>query len=719
MGSIKFMPDEKAIRPDDKTILKTADEVAKASSPDENTPARNFIPYLVIVDGPRAGTRFQLKEGENQIGRSVSSAALLEDASVSRRHAILNHSRAGWIVQDLGSKNGSFVNGKRVKEQVNIGHGDVVRVGIYTLRLITKPVTNEEEMASPPSEVEGKTVMISADMKEAGEPHAETRTMAETSPPEGGGTSEFNAAGEDLEGGGEAKTSPFDTDELPPEPVEVLENKRKRILLTMIGGVVVLVVVIAVLMINLTGGKKPAKPQDAPPALQSQVAQPAQVVPAGPKVIPVFLDFASSPLPATVSLDGKSYGMAPSKVNVELEPGREYTAEAVFNLDELQDSLAVRSSFTIEPSTTMVPVFFKGPIGIIKVVSIPRDAQLYIEGYYASDPFKPHTAKLSNVVFGKPVYVPYGKYSIELRQPKQLGESNQFIEDIRFKREVQITEDGPLFELSVTDQDLQIFPVEIRSVPERADVFIDAQMVGQTPYKGNFPLGEHTLVLRKDGYFEHSQSLKMDINTPYLTEATLKTTVAGQFLNAGNALIMKGLYKDAVAQLSEAFKNQPTPSETAQAQYLLGVAYLSSGDNNTAAGYFEQAKANPDFEFPSKLGLATIYGLQQNMAMALPLIVEVLVKSQDEKVKSDAHGLFRQLSPLRSVMYIYTDPEGAIVTVNDKPVAQKTPLILHDMGLGNYKIRIQKDGFVPQDLNINMSIAEFNPVIIKLKPVEE
>lgn len=723
------MPDDKAVRPDDKTILKTADEVAKASSPDENTPAKNFIPYLVVVDGPRAGTRFQLKEGENPIGRSVSSSALLEDASVSRRHAILNHSRAGWIVQDLGSKNGSFVNGKRVKEQVNIGHGDVIRVGIYTLRLITKPVTSEEEMAPLPADVEGKTVMVSADMKEAGEPHAETRTMAGTPPPEGDGTAEINAAAGDLEGGllgeemagGEAKTSPVDIDaELPPEPMEILENKRKRILFTMIGGGAVLVVAIAFLIINLTGGKKPAKPVETPPpGEQPQVVQQTPVIPAGPKTIPVFLDIASSPLPATVSMDGKSYGMAPSKVNVDLEPGREYTAEAVFDLDEMQDSLAVKSSFTVEPTTTMVPVFFKGPIGIIKVVSIPRDAQLYIEGYYASDPFKPHTAKLSNVVFGKPVYVPYGKYSIELRQPKQLGESNQFIEDIRFKREVQITEDGPVFELSVTDQDLQVFPVEIRSVPEKADVFIDAQLVGQTPYKGDFPLGEHTLVLRKDGYFEHSQSLKMDINTPYLTEITLKTTLAGQFLNAGNALIMKGLYKDAIAQLSEAFKNQPTPRETAQAQYLLGVAYLSMGDNSTAGGYFGQAKADPDFEFPAKLGLATIYGLQQNLAAALPLLVEVLVRSQDERVRSDAHGLFRQLSPLRSVMYIYTDPEGAVVTVNDKPVAQKTPLILHDMGLGNYKIRIQKDGFVPQDLNINMSIAEFNPVIIKLKPVEE
>jgi tetratricopeptide (TPR) repeat protein len=323
------------------------------------------------------------------------------------------------------------------------------------------------------------------------------------------------------------------------------------------------------------------------------------------------------------------------------------------------------------------------------------------------------------VVFNKPIYIPYGKYIVELRQPKKIGDSGQFVEDIRFKREFTITEENPIFEISVTDDDLNKFPAEIKSVPDKADVFIDGQTMGQTPYRGDFPLGEHTLVLRKDGYFEHSQSLKMDINMLYSIEVPLQTTVAGQFINAGNLLYNKGLYKDAIAQFSEVFKNSPTEREIGQTQYLLGMSYLQMGDSATAMGYFEQARQREDFKYPAMLGMASIYGTLNNMAQALPLLVEVMLKSTDEQVKSDAHGVFRQLSPLRSVMYIYTDPEGATVVVNDKPIQQKTPLILHDLGLGNYKVRLQKDGFIPQELNINMSIAEFNPVIIKLKPIEQ
>jgi hypothetical protein len=49
------------------------------------------------------------------------------------------------------------------------------------------------------------------------------------------------------------------------------------------------------------------------------------------------------------------------------------------------------------------------------------------------------------------------------------------------------------------------FPVKVKSDPSNAEVFIDGKSVGRTPYEGNFPLGEHRLVLQKEGYFEHAE----------------------------------------------------------------------------------------------------------------------------------------------------------------------------------------------------------------------
>lgn len=706
------MPATKNVFPEDKTILKTADEVAKAAVNEERaSSSKQFVPYLIVVDGPKQGTRFQLREGDNLIGRSVTSVAMLEDQSVSRKHAVLTHNQGGWSIRDGGSKNGTFVNGQKTKDTVNIGHGDILQFGIYAMRLITKPTSSEEEMAPLPPDIEGKTVMIPASQQAEGTgSNINTRTMVEG---DTSGFKEEELKEEDAILEDEAKGENL------PEPQEIPEKKRSAVLVYLGMG-------LAILVVAVVGGYtywkflRPTMPPTPPKPTEPQVVtgQQQPVAPVVPKSVPVFLDFASSPFPAKIIMGDKDYGLAPVKVNVDLEVGKTYNVQGIFTLDELQDTRTVNVSFTVAADSTVIPILFKGQIGILKVTDIPRDTQLYLEGKYTEDPFKPHTAKLSNVVFGKPVYIPFGKYSIELRQPKQLAGSNQFIEDIRFKREFQISEDSPMFEVSVTEDDLQKFPVDIRSVPDKADVFMDGKMVGQTPYMGLFPLGPHSMTLRKDGYFEYKQDLNMDINTVYQVDIPLKTTLAGQYVNAGNALMAKGLYKDAIAQFAEAFKNSPTARETAQIQYLLGSCYLRLGDFATSAGYFEQSRQNEDFKYPSMLGLATIYGAQKDMNKALPLLVEVMIKGEDEALKRDATAVFKQISPLRSVMYIYTDPAGATVVVNDKPVAQKTPLILHDLGLGNYKIRIQKDGFVSQDLSINMSVAEFNPIIIKLKPVE-
>ncbi|HPQ81761.1 MAG TPA: PEGA domain-containing protein, partial [bacterium] len=161
------------------------------------------------------------------------------------------------------------------------------------------------------------------------------------------------------------------------------------------------------------------------------------------------------------------------------------------------------------------------------------------------------------------------------------------------------------------------------------------------------------------------------------------------------------------------------PSEVALANYLLGKCYLSLNDVQRAMGYFEQAKESETQRYPALLGLANAHAMMQRLDLALPLLVEVMLKVQDGETRREAHDLFQKISPFRSVIYVYSEPPGANVIVNDKPVAQQTPVILHELPLGSYRIRIEKAGYLPSDLNLSLSVNEFNPVIVKLKPIPE
>ena len=73
------------------------------------------------------------------LGRARWSDCVLPDPTVSRCHAWLRHGDEGWRLRDLASSNGTWVNGRRVIEEVEVQPGDRVSFGAVTYRL-TEPV---------------------------------------------------------------------------------------------------------------------------------------------------------------------------------------------------------------------------------------------------------------------------------------------------------------------------------------------------------------------------------------------------------------------------------------------------------------------------------------------------------------------------------------------------------------------------------------------------
>jgi pSer/pThr/pTyr-binding forkhead associated (FHA) protein len=99
--------------------------------PDSKTAAVQPRCALVVRDGPLAGRRFGV-ESRLEIGRHGTDCTL-DDHQVSHRHAAVTVDRDAMVIEDLGSTNGTWVNGVRITGPVALHDGDLVRVGATTL----------------------------------------------------------------------------------------------------------------------------------------------------------------------------------------------------------------------------------------------------------------------------------------------------------------------------------------------------------------------------------------------------------------------------------------------------------------------------------------------------------------------------------------------------------------------------------------------------------
>jgi pSer/pThr/pTyr-binding forkhead associated (FHA) protein len=91
---------------------------------------------LVVQRGPNAGSRFLLDKEVTTAGRHPDSDIFLDDVTVSRRHAKFTRTDDGFIVADVGSLNGTYLNRERI-EQAPVRNGDEVQVGKFRLLFFT------------------------------------------------------------------------------------------------------------------------------------------------------------------------------------------------------------------------------------------------------------------------------------------------------------------------------------------------------------------------------------------------------------------------------------------------------------------------------------------------------------------------------------------------------------------------------------------------------
>lgn len=91
---------------------------------------------LIVKRGPNAGSRFLLDQATTTAGRHPESDIFLDDVTVSRRHAEFRINEDEFMVVDLGSLNGTYVN-REPKDSEILHNGDEIQIGKFRLVFIT------------------------------------------------------------------------------------------------------------------------------------------------------------------------------------------------------------------------------------------------------------------------------------------------------------------------------------------------------------------------------------------------------------------------------------------------------------------------------------------------------------------------------------------------------------------------------------------------------
>lgn len=91
--------------------------------------------FVLVVNG----ASFPLREGRNVIGRDQAAQIRLDSAAVSRRHAVVLITGEDAILQDLGSRNGTHLNGEKLEAARPLRAGDEIRIAQFAIRFQNAP----------------------------------------------------------------------------------------------------------------------------------------------------------------------------------------------------------------------------------------------------------------------------------------------------------------------------------------------------------------------------------------------------------------------------------------------------------------------------------------------------------------------------------------------------------------------------------------------------
>ena len=124
---------------DDTTVSFTPLDIEDESGAEAGLPQAELEAgqaLLAVQRGPNAGSKFLIDKDVTTAGRHPESDIFLDDVTVSRRHAEFRRQQGKFVIHDVGSLNGTYVNRQRV-EEAQLASGDELQIGKFKLTFYT------------------------------------------------------------------------------------------------------------------------------------------------------------------------------------------------------------------------------------------------------------------------------------------------------------------------------------------------------------------------------------------------------------------------------------------------------------------------------------------------------------------------------------------------------------------------------------------------------
>ena len=127
---------------------------------------------LVVRRGPQPNQTYELNKDIITVGRDITNDIVINDPEVSRHHMRLTRGAGGFTLEDLGSTNGTFINGQRLTGAKPLNNGDMVGLG-ETVTLAYEVAGGQQPAAAPPASPYARQQEPAAPSPEAPAPYYE------------------------------------------------------------------------------------------------------------------------------------------------------------------------------------------------------------------------------------------------------------------------------------------------------------------------------------------------------------------------------------------------------------------------------------------------------------------------------------------------------------------------------------------------------------------